>query len=105
MTSCREADCGMCSTAWGSGSVGTGGGIDQLFFGSDPSGLTAGQLAQIRIYSDDGITLLPAAAFTSAGEIVPVPEPASLLMLLGSAGLLLGLRRRRQPEKSVFGVR
>ncbi|MEQ1850770.1 MAG: autotransporter-associated beta strand repeat-containing protein [Chthoniobacteraceae bacterium] len=77
------------------GSIGAGAGADQLFFGTNASGLMAGQLARISFYSDGGLDLLGAASFASFGEVVPVPEPSSLLMLVGGAATLLGVRRRR----------
>jgi hypothetical protein len=57
-------------------------------FGTDSSGLTAGQLAKINggIYSLDGSGYLTA---------VPVPEPTALaLVLLGGMGLLVARRKR-----------
>lgn len=60
-----------------SGTPVTGGGTDQLYFGSTSSGLTVGQLAEIQFYSDAGSTFLGAAAILSTGEVVPVPEPAT----------------------------
>ena len=81
------------------GTPDTGGGVDQLFFGGDSTGLTASQLSQVLFFSDNGTTALGSATFATPGlgEIVPVPEPGSLLTLLGSAGIVLGLRRRQRP--------
>ncbi len=74
----------------------TGGGSDQLFFGTDSFGLTTEQLAQINFYSDAGTTLMGSGAvFASGGEVVPVPEPGALIALFGGAGVLIGMRRRR----------
>jgi len=76
-----------------------GGGQDQLFFGSDLNGLSLSQISQIRFVDPAG--LAPGtyeAIILSTGEIVPVPEPATVL----TAALLLGFafwterRRRRQ---------
>ncbi len=84
-----------------SGNAVSGGGLDQLFFGTDSFGLTPEQLAQINFFSDAGATLLGAGAvYASAGEVVPVPEPGALIALFGGAGMLLGMRRRR-PERAV----
>jgi fibronectin-binding autotransporter adhesin len=71
---------------------GTAGGVDQLHFLS--SGLTAGQLAQIRFYNDAGTTFLGLGMF-SGTEVVPTPEPATWASL-GALGLLLGWRERRR---------
>lgn len=76
-----------------------GGGTDQLFFGTDTSGLSATQLAQIAFYSDSGNTYLGTAAFTGdGGEITPVPEAGTWL-----AGALvfgaIGFMQRRQMRK------
>ena len=73
----------------------TGSGADQLYFGLDSGGLTASQLAEISFYSDSGATFLGNATFVSAGEVVPVPEPAGLVALFSGTGCLLALRRRR----------
>jgi len=54
----------------------TGGGDDQLKFGSDASGLTVSQLNQIRFVSPAGFS--PGeylALILNTGEIVPAPKP------------------------------
>lgn len=83
---------------WSGTLDGNGGGADRLFFGTDANGLTGDQLAQIFFYSNNGSALLGSATFAASGdgEIVPVPEPASFLSLLGGAGILLSLRRRQR---------
>ena len=73
----------------------SGGGADQLLFGSDSSGLTTAQLAQISFFSDDGQDFLGNATFVSGGEVVPVPEPTALIAMFSGLGTLLALRRRR----------
>jgi hypothetical protein len=73
-----------------------GGGSDQLLFGSNSSALTSGQLGQISFYSDAGTTFLGTGAFVgSLGEVVPVPEPSSLLMIAGLLGLATWREHRR----------
>ncbi|HWY51274.1 MAG TPA: autotransporter-associated beta strand repeat-containing protein [Chthoniobacterales bacterium] len=67
----------------------SGGGTDQLYFGSTSGGLTAGQLSEINIYSDNGTTLWGVARILADGEIVPVSEPGTWLagaLLLGALG-------------------
>ncbi len=65
-------------------------GVDHLHFGTNNSGLTSGQLSQIRFYSDSGQTEIGAGFspyFTGPGEVVPVPEPSSTLLALGLMAL------------------
>jgi autotransporter-associated beta strand protein len=92
------------AAAWTSGMLlkiydwtgnGSGGGTDQIFFGNDGGGLSSGQLGQIAFYSDSGSTLLGMATILSDGEIVPVPEPSTIIAsIMIAAGLLYGERRR-----------
>jgi hypothetical protein len=56
-----------------SGTPGTGGGIDQVLFGTDTNGLKAGQLSQIHFEGFNGATIL------STGEVVPVSVSTRLL--------------------------
>ena len=86
--------------AWANGSTLTivnwdgqwfGGGSDQLVFGN----LGASQLAQIRFLNPGGVQGLFNARILANGEIVPVPEPATIgfgALLLGS----LGFRERKR---------
>jgi hypothetical protein len=55
----------------------TGGGIDQIFFGSNQSALTSSQLQQIRFDLGDGS--FRGAQLLSTGEltVAPVPEPST----------------------------
>ncbi len=82
-----------------SGNTGVGGGIDQLYFGSNMSGLTAAQLGQIVFFSDSGVTQDPGMTIIlSTGEVVPIPEPgtwaAGILALLA-----VGYTQRRRISK------
>lgn len=80
-----------------SGTPGTGNGTDQLYFGSNASGLTATQLSQIAFYSDSGATFLGLGSYASDldGEVMPVPEPASwFAAALGFSALAFTQRRR-----------
>lgn len=82
-------------TGW-SGLI-SGGGTDQVYFGTDEFGLTTAQLSQIVFVNPAG---LPpgtyAARILATGEVVPVPEPgvyaAGILLLLW---ILWRERRRR----------
>jgi type VI secretion system secreted protein VgrG len=80
-----------------SGTPVTGSGSDQLFFGTDETGLTAAQLSQIAFYSDSGTTFLGTAAFTSGmnGELGPVPEPGTWLAAALACGGLVFMQRQR----------
>src|SRR5205085_4644170 len=82
-----------------SGTPTTGGGAEQILFGGDSTGLTAGQLLQVSFYSDGGSTLISNSALILAdGEIipgpmvpVPVPEPSTWI---GAALALAAIRFR-----------
>lgn len=64
-------------------------GEDTLQFGNSASGLTEGQLANIRF---DGVT---AAQINSDGFVSPVPEPSAALLIGIGALVAGGFRRRR----------
>ncbi len=80
-----------------SGTPVTGGGTDQLYFGTDSTGLTSTQLSQIAFYSDSGATYLGSAEFLSGmtGELGPVPEPATWFSAALVAGTIIWSQRRR----------
>jgi autotransporter-associated beta strand protein len=69
-------------------------GADFLRFGSDSSGLTAGQLAQI---SFNGVQ----ASINAAGFVQPVPEPGIASALLLTIGLIAATRRHRSDTGSI----
>jgi autotransporter-associated beta strand protein len=79
-----------------SGTPTTGGGTDELFFGTSSGGLTSTQLGEIQFYSDSGTTLYGGAiTILSTGEVVPVPEPSTYVAAaLAMAALLITQRRR-----------
>jgi autotransporter-associated beta strand protein len=80
------------------GTIGTGDGTDQVYFGTDSNGLSSTQLNQISFFSDDGTTLLGTAQILADGEIVPlapVPEPAT--WIVGALALAaVGFTQRRK---------
>lgn len=74
----------------------TGGGTDQLYFGTTAAGLTPTQVEAIDFVNPAG---LPAGIYDAlmlpTGELVAVPEPGSALLLLGGIGSVVAIRRRR----------
>lgn len=78
-----------------SGAAG-GGGVDQLYFGSSPDGLTGDQLGQIQFFDPFGENSgrFPARILPS-GEIVPAPEPSTILAALGILGWI-GFREKNR---------
>lgn len=79
----------------------TGGGTDQLFFGSNASGLTSEQLAMIQFINPAGFDPgTYGAQILSTGEIVAIPEPGSAVTLLCALGMFGSLGRiRRRPQR------
>ena len=78
----------------------TGGGLEQILFGTDSTALTVAQLAAITFYSDSGLTSLGTATWATngGGEIVPlseVPEPRTWFVGALVAATLLAAQRRR----------
>jgi autotransporter-associated beta strand protein len=86
------------------GTVGNGGGTDQLVFAGGTGGLTGAQLSQIQFFSDTGSTLLAPAIILSSGEVVPVPEPATWFTIFGLAALV-GLVERRRAAQILVSLR
>lgn len=54
-----------------------GGGPDQIFFGTDATGLTAAQLAQIKWTAPNGGSDVTGASILASGEIVPYVAPVT----------------------------
>lgn len=77
------------------GTIGNGNGTDQLYFGSDATGLTGTQLSQILFFSDGGTTLLGSGQILGNGEVVPVPEPSTWAAGALAFGAIAFLQRRR----------
>jgi hypothetical protein len=67
----------------------SGGGTDQLVFNST-GGVTAGFLSDVWFGGYP-----QGAALLGSGEVVPVPEPASVVALAALAGMILWRERRR----------
>jgi autotransporter-associated beta strand protein len=77
----------------------TGGGADELFFGSTSSGLTASQVAEIQFLNPGGLAAgTYSAQILSTGEVTPltlVPEPSTWAAgALTLAALLVSQRQR-----------
>ncbi|MGL6094630.1 MAG: autotransporter-associated beta strand repeat-containing protein, partial [Fimbriiglobus sp.] len=83
---------GMLTVNGWNGSL-TGGGMSQLRVGTDATGLTATQLGQITFAGFGS-----GAVMLASGELVPVPEPATMFGLaaagLGAVGWVRRLRRK-----------
>ena len=81
------------------GNLLTGNGTDQVYFGTDITGLSALQLSQINFYSGSGTGFLGIASWGSDfdGEIVPVPIPEASTWIGGALvlGALCFSQRRR----------
>lgn len=72
-----------------------GGGIDQLYIGTNPSGVTSAQLSQIKFVDPFGFAPgVYAAQILASGEIVPVPEPSVLLVAFALLAWALWRERR-----------
>jgi autotransporter-associated beta strand protein len=83
-----------------------GGGIDQIYFGDDSSGLGSAQLGRIVFVDPFGNGKNYAARILSTGEIVPiVPEPATIgagiALVLVAGGHQWWRRRRRKLDDAV----
>ena len=73
----------------------SGGGADELFFGSSALGLTPSQLSEIVFVDPNGLQGSYQAEILATGEVVPTPEPTTFAML-ATGGLLLGAFRLRR---------
>ena len=85
---------------WNGTIAGSGGGTDELFFGTSTAALTSGQVGQIVFVNPNGVAGNYSAEILSSGEVIafkPIPEPGTY----AAGGLLVGLagwwewRRRR----------
>jgi fibronectin-binding autotransporter adhesin len=72
------------------GTPNTGGGTDELFFGTGSTGLTASQLLDMQFYSGNGTGAYAAGALILAnGEVVPIPEVGTFIPGLLAVFVLL----------------
>ena len=81
-------------SVWNWGGSLSGGGAERLLV---PDGsLSAAQLANISFFSGNGTGPLGTAMFApgGTGELIPVPEPSTLMAVLAFVGAALGRRRR-----------
>lgn len=77
----------------------TGDASDRVYFGNDGTGLLDSQLSQITFFSGPGTgSFGPGAQILADGQIVPVPEPATVFGGLALLGIV-GYRERRQLGK------
>jgi autotransporter-associated beta strand protein len=78
----------------------TGNGIDQLFVGTDNTGLTASQLAEVQFFSGNGTgSYGMGALILSDGEIVAIPEPGTWLAAALTLVAVSYTQRRRILKK------
>ena len=76
-----------------------GGGTDQVYFGTDSTGLTGAQLAQVEFFSGAGTGDLGSAIILADGEIVPIPEPSTWVAAALAAAVIgysLSVNRNRK---------
>ena len=82
---------------------------DAIFGETIYAGVTTSQLAMIDFYTDSGTTIVAGfgANFATGkpGEVVPIPEPGTVVSLLSSAAGLLGFKRFRRRSTSGRGKR
>ena len=88
-----------------SGNLLTGNGTDQLYFGTDATGLAPTQLLQISFYSDNGSTFLGFGSWGADldGEVVPlaaIPEPATWIGAALALGAIGFTQQRRFAKRS-----
>jgi len=74
----------------------SGGGTDRVIFGSADTALTSSQVAQIRFFDPFGAgSGLIAARILPTGEVVPIPEPATVFSAAALAAFVSWRERKR----------
>lgn len=78
-----------------------GGGDDQIYFGTSAAGLTSGQLQHIRFIDPAGLApghygaIILATGEIVPGDMLPIPEPGTIIFGLGLAGFFIWRTRER----------
>gem|GEM_PF-2560618 len=79
----------------------SGGGIDQIYFGDNADGLTSDQVTRIIFKNPNGFKEgYYGALLLENGELVPVPEPATIIGASALLALIGGHSYRRRKKKA-----
>ena len=77
---------------------------NHIYFGTDSQGLSEAQLQQISFYSDFGNSLIGNTSISHNGEIMPIPEPqtivVAIILVLGLSGMWMARSERKPPQST-----